>query len=346
MRSAVGRPSLAVIPETPQDSITVRHGRPTGASTQMKMEQVAYRGWDNCLRLSDGVLELIVTTDVGPRVIHCGFVGGRNLFFENPEDMGKSGGPEWRIYGGHRFWHAPEAFPRTYAPDNLPVDYESSGPTLKLKQAPEEETGIGKELEVTLHAGLGRVTVLHRAVNENPWEIELAAWSPTAMAAAGRAIIPQEEYRPHPDYLLPARPLVLWHYTDMSDPRWVWGRRYIQLRQDPAAESKQKIGVLTSQGWLAYALDGDLFIKRFDYQAGADYPDFGCNAEVFTDAAMLELESLGPLTRLAANGGSVEHTEEWQLVRARPGIEESSIDAVRAIRTFCFSAREMLKQEE
>ncbi len=297
-----------------------------GASTTM--EKVAYGGWDNCIRLSDGVIELVVTTDIGPRIIRFGFVGGGNLLFENPADMGKTGGSEWRIYGGHRFWHAPEAFPRTYSLDNSPVEYEWTGTILKLRQAPESDTGIRKEMEVTLHAGLGRVTVLHRATNENPWEIELSPWSLTAMAAGGRAILPHEEYRPHPDYLLPARPLVLWHYTDMSDPRWSWGRRYIQLRQDPSAATKQKIGVLNSLGWAAYALAGDLFIKRYAYRPGAVYPDFGCNTEVFTDSSMLELESLGPMTRLGANGGRVEYTEEWHLFRAQPGDQESSIDEV------------------
>ncbi len=292
------------------------------------MEKLAYGGWDNCVRLSDGVIELIATTDVGPRIIRFGFVGGANLFFEKPEDMGKTGGSEWRIYGGHRLWHAPEASPRTYSLDNSPVAYQWDGAILKLQQATEPETGIGKEIDVTLHPGAGRVSVLHRLTNENPWEIELSAWALTAMAAGGRAILPQEEYRSHPEYLLPARPLVLWHYTDMSDPRWTWGPRYIQLRQDPGATTKQKVGLLNSLGWAAYALGDDLFVKRYPFRRGAEYPDFGCNTEVFTDAAMLEVESLGPMIRLDPDGGSVEYREEWYLFQARPGVDEQSLDEV------------------
>ncbi len=289
------------------------------------MEKLAYGGWDHCIRLSDGTIELIATTDVGPRIIRFGFVGGPNLLFEHPADLGKTGGDEWRIYGGHRFWHAPEAFPRTYCPDNAPVEHEWTGTTLKLRQAVEADTGIGKEMELTLHPGEGRVTLLHRATNENPWEVELAPWAPTALAAGGRAIVPQEDYRPHPEYLLPSRPLVLWHYTDMSDPRWSWGRRYLQLRQDPAATTKQKVGVLNTKGWAAYSLEDDLFVKRYPYRPAGRYPDFGCNTELFTDAAMLEVETLGPLSRLRAHGGTAEHIEEWLLARARVGTGERSI---------------------
>ncbi len=297
------------------------------------MNTVSYQGWDGCVLLSDGVVELIATTAIGPRIMRFGFVGGPNLFFEKTEDLGQSGGSEWRIYGGHRFWHAPEAFPRTYAPDNSPVERHAvDGNTLKLVQPVEPSTGVGKEIEITLDPATHRVTVLHRAVNWNPWAIELAPWCLTAMAGGGRAIIPHEKYRAHSEYLLPARPLVLWHYTDMSDPRFTWGPRYIQLRQDRSATTKQKIGVLNTLGWAAYALAGHVFVKRFAHRPGAAYPDFGANCEVFTDSSMLEMETLGPLTRLRANGGAVEFTERWELFKAELGRDDDSLVEALEIR--------------
>ncbi|GAJ16373.1 unnamed protein product, partial [marine sediment metagenome] len=50
----------------------------------------------------------VVTTDVGPRIVRFGFVGDQNLFREFKQQQGKTGGDKWLIYGGHRFWHAPE----------------------------------------------------------------------------------------------------------------------------------------------------------------------------------------------------------------------------------------------
>ena len=289
------------------------------------MEKIKYDGWSNCIRLSNGKIELIVTTDVGPRIIRFGFVNGQNIFKEYKEQLGKTSGNEWRIYGGHRLWHAPEAISRTYYPDNVPVAYSCDSKTLKLTQPIVETTKIVKEIEITLNQKKNQVMFHHRLINKNLWDIEIAPWCLTVMAQNGRAIFPQEEYRPHSDYLLPARPLVLWHYTDMKDPRWVWGTKYIQLKQNPNAKTKQKVGMLNTPGWAAYYLNKELFIKQFDFNPDARYPDFGCNCETYTDSDMLELESLGPLTKLTPNS-SVEHIERWFIYKTEIGEEESSID--------------------
>ena len=289
------------------------------------MEKIEYAGWKNCVKLSNGEIELVVTTDVGPRVIRVGFVGGQNLFKENKDQLGKTGGDTWTPYGGHRFWHAPEVAPRTYALDNSPVKYEWNGKTLKLIQPVEEENRVQKQIEITLDAEENHATLVHRLINNNPWDIEVAPWCLSVMKENGRAIFPHEEYRPHPDYLLPARPLVLWHYTDMTDPRWVWGVRYFQLKQDPNATTKQKLGLMNTLGWAAYYLDGDLFLKRFPFDPDATYPDFGCNCEMYTDPDMIEVETVGPLSKLAA-GGAVEHVEHWFLAKMELTEEESSID--------------------
>jgi hypothetical protein len=252
-------------------------------------------------------------------------VAGQNLFKEFAGEMGKTGGGEWRSYGGHRLWHAPEAMPRAYFPDNSPVKHAWDGQTLKLTQPVEATTGIAKEMEIKLDSSENHVTVLHRLINRNLWEVELSPWALSVMAPGGRAIFPQEPFRPHPEFLLPARTLVLWGYTDMSDPRWTWGARYIQLRQDTKAKTKQKLGLLNTLGWAAYDLNGELFLKRFPFDPKLSYPDWGCNNETFTDPEMLEVESLGPLTKLPPEG-RVDHTEHWFLSRVQIGESESSLD--------------------
>ena len=288
-------------------------------------EKVSYGGWPNCVRLTNGQIELIITTDVGPRVIRLGFVGGQNLFKEFADQMGKTGGTEWRSYGGHRLWHTPEAMPRTYFPDNLPVKYTWNGKTLKLVQPIETTTGIIKEMEIALDPNENHVTVLHRLTNKNLWDVELASWALTVMAPGGRAIFPQEPYRPHPEFLMPARAMVLWGYTDMEDPRWTWGTKYIQLRQDPKAKSRQKVGLMNTLGWAAYYLNGELFLKRFAFDPKLNYPDWGCNNETFTDPDMLEVETLGPLAKLPPDG-HINHTENWFLNRVQLGDTEASLD--------------------
>ncbi len=289
------------------------------------MPKTRYGGWSNCIALANDQVELVVTTDVGPRIIRLALLGGENLLKEVPDQMGKTGGDDWRPYGGHRFWHAPEVIPRTYAPDNDPVEATEKGGTVRLVQPVERTTGMQKELEITLDPKRGHVSVLHRLTNHNPWAVEAAPWALTVMAPGGAAVFPQEPYKPHPEYMLPARPLVLWHYTDMSDPRLSWGEKYIILRQDPKAETKNKIGMLNCQGWAAYLLRGCVFVKRFPCVKGAPYPDFGCNCESYTDPDILEIESLGPLSTIEPEG-AVEHIEDWYLFKADIDLDEKSFD--------------------
>jgi hypothetical protein len=289
------------------------------------MEVIEFAGWPGCIRLTNGLIELVATTAVGPRVIRLGFVGGQNLFKVFRETEGLTGGDEWHSFGGHRLWHAPEVVPRTYAPDNGPVEYSWDGRTLRLRND-EPQNGLEKETSLTLSPSAAQVGVVHRIVNRNPWAVELAAWALSVMAQGGRAVFPQEEFRPHPDCLVPARPLVLWHFTDMTDPRWTWGRKYIQLRQDPAAASKQKVGMLNTAGWAAYVLGGEVFVKRYGCDPAATYADMGCNSETYTDPEILEIETLGPLTRLEP-GASLEHRESWLLARVECGATDDDIDA-------------------
>lgn len=280
----------------------------------MIVEKINYQGWANCYRLSNGVVDLIVTTDVGPRIIRFGFVGEENEFKEYADQLGKTGGDTWRIYGGHRLWHAPERMPRTYAPDNAPVAFEQLDDGARIVQPTEATTGIAKEIAIYLAPDAARVRVIHRLTNRNLWAVKFAPWALTVMAPGGKAIIPLPPRGSHPKDLPPTSRLVLWAYTDLADARWTLGSRYVMLHQDAAMPTPQKIGASAPDGWCACVCNGHLFVKRFAYDANAIYPDLGCCVETFANDTMLELETLGPLTCLAP-GEAVEHVETWHLFR-------------------------------
>ena len=293
----------------------------------MAVEVVSYGGWRNNVRLSNREIELIVTAEVGPRVIRLGFIGGPNEFCEINDEVGKTGGNEWRLYGGHRLWHAPESVPRTYYPDNHPVEWRPDGDGVLFSSPPEPTTGIAKGMHIRIDADSNRIHVTHTLRNDGAWPVTMAAWALTVMAPGGRVIVPQEPFGPHPQFLLPARPLVVWRYTDMGDPRFTWGRKFIQLRQDRNAKAPLKFGALNTLGWVAYENGGRVFVKRFACQERASYLDYGCNCEFFTNEAMLEVESLSPVATLEP-GATLAHEERWQLFRnAELGPGEESIEA-------------------
>ena len=278
------------------------------------MEQITYEGWPDCVRLSNDAAELVVTTAFGPRIIHYGRQGGPNAFHIIPETRGQVVPGEWLPYGGHRLWHAPEVLPRSYQPDNEPVQTVAmDGESLRVG-VHEPGTGIGREMRVTLAPQGTAVRVEHRLTNYNVWAVTLAPWALSIVANGGRAVIPQEPFVSHDDDLLPARPVVLWKFTDMADPRWRWGRKYLTLSQTGEKGNPQKVGVWNAQGWAAHLTPQQAFFILVDVAPGgpATLPDAGCNYETYTDGPFQELETLGPLQTLEP-GETASHGESWYL---------------------------------
>ena len=282
------------------------------ASAAVRIEKISYQGWPNAYRVSNGEIELVITGDVGPRIMRCAFVGGQNLFKEYPEQLGKSGEAAFQLRGGHRLWVAPELLATTWAPDNVPVKIEIKGDVLEATEPVEPSTGLQKQIIVKMSASGARVELLHRVKNTTPWTVEFAPWALTMMAQGGTAIAAFPPRGKHPEVLLPTNPLVMWAYTDFSDKRWRFTKKYLTLRQDPKIAEPQKVGLFNQQTWAAYLLGSDLFVKQTKADPARNYPDFGCSFEAFTNAEFLEMETLGPLSKLDP-GAAVEHLERWSL---------------------------------
>jgi hypothetical protein len=286
---------------------------------------VSYQGWQSCVELSNRVVDLVLLAEVGPRIIRFGFRGGPNELREFPDLTERGRKEQWHVRGGHRLWHAPEDLVRTYVPDNDPVEVTDRGDFVRAVQPVERATGIRKEMEVSLLGDRPGARVLHRLVNAGPWPVELAPWAPTLLERGGRAIVALPPRGVHPTACAPTATIALWPYTDMSDPRFIWGSRYVMVKQDPAAATPQKIGIHTDAGWCAYWREDHLFVKRFAHHPDQRYPEMGSPVTVFTNSQSMELETLGPLALLQP-GACVEYTETWWLFADVP--EPRDDDAV------------------
>jgi hypothetical protein len=278
------------------------------------IEQIPWGGWPRCYRMTNGEADLIVTSDIGPRVMRYGFVNGQNFLKVFEDQQGKSGEPDWQFRGGHRIWLAPEDLHRTYAPDNGPAEIEVNGDTLIATQSVEPLTGLRKQLVITLATSGTCVKILHRMQNTWPEPVTLSAWALTMLAPDGIAITGFPPRGRHEDVLAPTNPLVMWAFTDLRDPRWTFLEKYLILRHDRNNTAHTKLGHFNPNTWGAYLLHNELFLKRHSANTAATYPDMGCSYETFASAEMLEIETLGPLTTLSHNEW-VEHTEYWNLHR-------------------------------
>ena len=301
----------------------------TLGSAAVKVEKTAYDGWPNCYRVSNGEIELIATTDIGPRIMRFGYVGGKNFFAEFAAELGKIGEEKWLARGGHRLWKAPEDSVLTYALDNGPVQVTVLADGLTLTQPVEPETGLQKQITVRMAPTGTDVTLVHRITNTSGWAVTFAPWALTMMAPGGTAFTGFPPRGSHPEVLEPTNPLVMWAYTNLADPRWKFTFKYMSLRQDPANAEPQKLGLFNPQTWGAYLLGNELFVKRYEADANAEYPDFGCSFETFTNDVFLELETVGPLSTVAP-AEFVDHVETWTLRKgvSIPEISDAALDRV------------------
>jgi hypothetical protein len=289
------------------------------------MEIVEYKGYKRNLRVAGKGIEIIATLEVGPRVMHLGVPGGQNLLTVIDSHMGKSGEDTYQFRGGHRLWTAPEG-PPCYAIDNAALEAVDLPNGAVRITAPADATfGFQKEIDFSVRQRGRRIRLVHRVINTGTEPQKLAPWALSVMVGGGTAILPLPKRGKHPEDLLPNQVLALWPYTDLADPRIKFGTRSILVAQRPDTPPL-KIGVLSVDGWAAYALGETLFVKRFPFNPKKTYPDMGVNCEIWTNSGILELESLGPIVKLAP-GRKVEHTEEWELFTGVPPITtEADVD--------------------
>ena len=276
--------------------------------------------------LANNHLTLDYLAEAGPRIVRLFLAGSHtNLLAESPDMSWDTPSGIYRLHGGHRLWHAPEAFPRTYLPDDSGLEIDVFDDGVRLRQPVEEPTGVQKAMELRLHADRPALTVQHSLHNTGQWPIELAPWAITQVPLGGVAVLPQQA--PVLSQHLPSRQLNLWWYTHLRDPRLRLDDDFI-LVDGLAHDHDFKIGYFNHAGWMGYLLGDVFFLKRFQPQPDQPHPDQHSNCEVYVWNRFLELETLGPLVRLEP-GAATTHVETWEFY---PGVQAAqTVEGVRSL---------------
>ncbi len=278
--------------------------------------------------LDSGLLRLEYLAEAGPRLVRLCLAGSEeNLLAETPDLAWDTPFGRYTLYGGHRLWHAPEAFPRSCIPDDQGLEVEELPDGVRLTRPAEPGTGIRKTLEVRLHPQRAALSLHHDLQNDGLWPVELAPWAITQLPLGGVVLLPQTLLPLQGEALSPNRNLILWPYTRWEDRR-LHPYDDLFLVEALPLPSPLKIGYLNRRGWTGYLRRGILFCKRFVPQTGRPHPDWNCNVEVYLGDSFVELETLGPLSRLEP-GQSVRHTEGWEFfpVPDRP----PTVEAIREL---------------
>ncbi len=265
------------------------------------------------LELSNGKIVVGVTLDVGPRIIKLQKPDGENLMFEDVADNVNKDvsavygeGKKWHIYGGHRIWLSPESL-ETYYPDNAPVVSELKPNGAIFTPPAWTERGVQPVLDLEF-APDGALEVRMRVKNISDVKQKLCVWGLTVMKCGGTLTLPLST---EDTGFLANRNLVLWHYTDIRDPRLTIANDRIILTGSTDAESPLKIGTYLNEIRAFYRYGDTLFTKECISKPG-EYPDFTCNFETYTSELIHECETLSAAEEVAP-GEEIIHTEKWRL---------------------------------
>lgn len=245
------------------------------------------------------------------RIVRFSPKGKDNLF----ADLGSlsTETPYGKFYfrGGHRLWHSPEVMPRTYIPDNDGATISEIPNGVRIEMPAEAWTNISKSIEIQLNPDQPQVILRHELRNDGAWTVQFSIWALTMLKLGGVGIFPQPVGNVDEAGLLANRQLSIWPYTKMGDPRLTLRDDFILIHAT-AGLPPIKFGYLNPHGWQAYWIDGVLFVKRFEPQANAQYPDNGCNTESYCNNQFIELESLSPFETVSP-GQTIAHTELWEI---------------------------------
>ena len=281
-------------------------------------KEINYKNYGKCLEISNGTVDLLVTLDLGPRIIRYGFCGKENMMYEDLDRVNGYDKPDlkemfganakWYLYGGHRLWISPE-YTETYYPDNNPVEYEAAENMAVFSCDVQEVTGLQFSTCVALSDEGSDVRITHFVENCSGEPQTYAIWALTVLDKGGVELIP---FNTNDTVLLPNRTVMAWPYTNFADHRLYMGEKFLSLSSD-STDKAFKLGFDHNNGVAAYINKGMMFVKRFTHYEGGNYPDNGCSFETYTNQHFLECETLGEIGQ-KPDGSIVSHTEYWNLV--------------------------------
>ena len=130
-------------------------------SAQVTVSREAYEGWQNVYILSNGTAEVVIVPQIA-RIMRYGLIGGANLLWNNPAELGKPGdlSGNWRNFGGDKPWPWSQddwakwfgaGWPPPLEADQLPQTAELIGAsTIRLTSQTIPKIGCRLVREITL----------------------------------------------------------------------------------------------------------------------------------------------------------------------------------------------------
>lgn len=251
---------------------------------------------------------------------------------------------DWDNYGGDKTWPAPQGWsgPAEWAGPPDPVldsgaydwraEHVGESLTLTMTSADDPRTGLRLTRALTVRAGESAYDLELTATNVSDQPVTWALWNVTQRRAdedgTGGVYVGVEPGRTDAVALVAG--------TGTPSVRACDPSRVLVPHQEVVG----KVGFPGALGWLAHVAGGTITTQTYDVAADAEYPDGGSRVEVwmehplprpldqlgglFPPARIVEIEVLGPLSRLEPGQAMRQHLRCGTAVGTAPVVAVSS----------------------
>lgn len=302
----------------------------------MEVKEISYRNFGNCVQISNGIIDVVVTIEYGPRIIRFGFCGKENVLYEDtgrklklpPSNASGTNGNEegtYYSYGGHRLLlgsEHPAAIPDR---DNDPVIYSLLPGCVRFLRPKQKKTKLQAGFEIVMGEDAADIMVVHTAKNCSKEIQSCSLWPITMVDGSGTVILPQNTGTA--DLLHPNRVLTFWPGTDIRDKRLFCGNRYLTVLRESDSEKPLEIGCNNVLGWMAFVGRHYTFMKQFVHNPQAIYPDFGSSCELLIQDDFTEMQTLSPLYRIEPGQG-IKYVEDLSLFLTLNSVNPKDEDGI------------------
>lgn len=253
--------------------------------------RVQFAPFGECLRLSNGEVDLVISPKVG-RAVFFGKTGDENVLWLNPSPVAKKG--EWMNWGGDKVWPAPQS------DWNWPPDPALDGSTHRARFLPDggieltsptsPKTGLRIVRTFRMHPLGHEVAIVTRLLNRSRRTQRLAAWQ-IAQTPVGKGVrMPSYGFRAYPGTTVDQR-----YVSSLGE--WIG--------LESGMETSGKFGAKGASGTLKWIGDETVFTMRHRLEAG-EYPDNDLAQQVYRSVAppYFELELTAPLRDVPPGGES------------------------------------------
>ncbi len=294
------------------------------------LEIVDAYGYQQCVSLGNGLVNLILEPNLGGRVLEYSR-GGKNAFYIKHADNGKlrhdwPEPPGWTSPCGGRCDIGPELttpfHPVLWLDSYKAEMVGKNGARLTSNDC--NVTGIRLIRDFVLDENTGKVLFTQTMKNVSSEPTAFFHWSRTFAVGNGICFAPVNPASRYPKGYLVYGPGDVIDYMPDEEAAFSIRDGVLEIRSAP---QRAKFALDQSEGWLAYLTrDNLLFVKKFPVYPNRVYGEIAANnvSIWYYNHEVCEIEPIGPVEHLNP-GEEASYTEQWWLLD-HPFPESGSAD--------------------